>query len=83
MQIHGWEKSAISNTFGVNKKPNVFSSQAENAIQSDVVPLLENDTYREELLQKIKQRIKTGFYNSDAVIDDIGYGFAQALDKTL
>ena len=38
---------------------------------------------RLELLKRIKNRIKTGFYNSDAVIDDIGHGFAQALDQAL
>jgi hypothetical protein len=38
---------------------------------------------RLELLRSIKQRIKTGFYNSDAVVDDIGHSFAQALDQTI
>lgn len=38
---------------------------------------------RSELLRLIKSRIKAGFYSSDAVIDDIGHGFAQALDQSL
>jgi hypothetical protein len=38
---------------------------------------------RLELLRRIKKRVKSGFYNSDAVIDDIGHGFAQALDQAL
>jgi hypothetical protein len=38
---------------------------------------------RTELLSKIQQRIRAGFYNSDAVIEDLGFGFAQALDHTL
>ena len=38
---------------------------------------------RLELLKRIKTRINNGFYNTDAVIDDIGHGFAQALDQAL
>ena len=38
---------------------------------------------RLELLRRIKKQIKSGFYNTDAVIDDIGHGFAQALDQAL
>lgn len=38
---------------------------------------------RSELLHQIKKRIESGYYNNESVIDDIGYGFAQALDSTL
>ena len=43
----------------------------------------EKSENRLELLRRIKKQIKSGFYNSDAVIDDIGHGFAQALDQAL
>lgn len=38
---------------------------------------------RLDLLTQIKKKIKSGYYNRDSVIDDIGYGFAQVLDTTL
>jgi hypothetical protein len=38
---------------------------------------------RSELLATIKRRIKSGFYNSESVIDDLGHCFAQAVDASL
>lgn len=40
------------------------------------------DTDRNLLLKKIKGQIKTGFYNSESVIEDLSHGFAKALDQS-
>jgi hypothetical protein len=41
-----------------------------------------HDPTRLELLASIKKRIKSGFYNSEMVLEDLSDGFAQALDPT-
>lgn len=48
------------------------------ALQAEELPISRTD-----LLNSIRSKIKQGFYNSDAVIDDIGHGFAQALNSTM
>ena len=48
-----------------------------------VQPHPPSDPARCELLKTIRKRIKSGFYSSEGVIDDLGHGFAQALDHTL
>jgi anti-sigma28 factor (negative regulator of flagellin synthesis) len=42
-----------------------------------------NTTDRTELLQKIKDKIQSGFYNSDAVLEDLSHGFAKVLDENV
>lgn len=36
---------------------------------------------RAALLQEIKNKINTGFYNSEKVADDLSYGFANVLNR--
>jgi hypothetical protein len=43
-------------------------------------PLIED---RSALLSSIKNKINRGFYNSDAVLEDLSHGFASALDQTV
>lgn len=38
---------------------------------------------RTRLLKSIKKKIKTGYYNSNEVIDEISDAFAKVFDKTL
>lgn len=38
---------------------------------------------RGALLSSIRNKIKKGFYNSEAVLDDLSHGFASALDQTV
>lgn len=38
---------------------------------------------RRALLLSVKSKIKSGFYNSEAVLDDLSHGFASALDQTV
>jgi hypothetical protein len=41
------------------------------------------DTDRSALLDAVKKRIKSGYYNSKDVIDDLGESFAKVFDKNL
>jgi hypothetical protein len=36
---------------------------------------------REALMQSVKKKIKSGYYNSESVLDDISHGFASALNS--
>jgi hypothetical protein len=38
---------------------------------------------RKALISTIRNRIKTGYYNSEEVVDDLGNSFAKVLDKLL
>ncbi len=38
---------------------------------------------REKLLQAIKNKIKSGFYSSTAVAEDLSHGFAKILDESV
>jgi len=38
---------------------------------------------RANLLSTIRNRIKSGFYNSDSVLEDLGHGFAKVLDQSI
>lgn len=87
MHIQGWEnkiavrqQTFLSGPSGKRKSKNgLFEEQAEKkavSADSDISPRL-------ELLKKVQKRIQGGFYNSDAVVEDLSFGFAQALDQTL
>lgn len=49
--------------------------------EKDTVELSSSGIERAELLLKIRQKIQSGFYNSEAVLDDISHGLAKALDQ--
>ncbi len=49
--------------------------------ENDTVELSSSGIERAELLRKIRQNIQSGFYNSDAVLEDISHGLAKALDQ--
>jgi hypothetical protein len=36
---------------------------------------------RAELMLSVKQKIKSGYYNSESVLDDLSHGFASALNS--
>lgn len=87
MHIQGWglknaaHQSAMlsRNTTRGGKRDSPLS----DIIKEDSVSSESDTGDRAELLNKIQQKIRSGFYNSDAVIEDLGFGFAQALDRTL
>lgn len=43
----------------------------------------DNADERANLLLKIRNRIKSGFYNSESVLEDLGHGFAKVLDQSI
>jgi hypothetical protein len=83
MHIQGWGlAAAAASCTGFPVQPG-FEKKSKAAPVSDDSPTLQQNSARTELLSKIKKRINSGFYNSEAVIEDLGHGFAQALDQTL
>lgn len=86
MKIQGWNSLLIPQV----TETGIFSSikrslpiHREASIDEDPLPSLSPSDVRSELLAKIKLKIKSGYYNNESVIDDIGYGFAQAIDNSL
>lgn len=82
MHVQGWREAGAVVTGtkysaqGGRKKSTPLFDRADASS-------LQQESSRIELLLKIKGRIKTGFYNNEAVIEDLGHGFAQVLDQTL
>ena len=66
---------------------NKNSRQNRSTIQPDNDNLGKNnhlDTKgRTKLLKSIKKKVKSGYYNSNEVIDEISHTFAKVFDKTL
>ena len=82
MSTQGWMIQAASFSYsGITGPP--MNGLRHRSLLDSTDEDREKGESRLELLNRIKSRIKTGFYNSDAVIDDIGHGFAQALDQAL
>jgi hypothetical protein len=71
----------------VAKKGAPFAAALDQAI-ADQVQLSEStlkmqSDEREALLAKVRGRMKSGYYNSDVVNEDLSDVLAKALDKTL
>jgi hypothetical protein len=64
-------KTQTSNKDTAQLQPDSF--ERARAIESD----------RDALLQKIKGKIKSGFYTSDVVMEDLSHGFAKILDENV
>jgi hypothetical protein len=68
-------------------KKNVSSNTALENIKSkpqqkcDV--LQDSVTDRDLLVQQIREKVKKGFYNSDAVAEDLSHGFAKVFDESI
>ncbi|MBN1307248.1 MAG: hypothetical protein JXA18_04990 [Chitinispirillaceae bacterium] len=85
MRIQGWELHAASAKGNVCRLESGYrskKSETQSPFDADS-PRYQPDPSRKKLLDSIKRRIEAGFYNSETVIDDLGHGFAQALDQTL
>lgn len=85
MSNQGWMVEAAAFSYsGFSGSPDVGANRRVSLPNDDNNETTSEDSEsRLELLNRIKKRIKSGFYNSDAVIDDIGHGFAQAVDQAL
>ncbi len=55
----------------------------DQADASDSYQISSAATIRLELLEKVRNKIKSGFYNSESVLDDLSQSFAKALDQTV
>jgi hypothetical protein len=67
----------------VKTKKDVFSDNPREVSKDTVTLSSASDSDREALLQKIKNKIKSGYYNSDAVLDDLSHSFAKVLDESM
>ncbi len=60
------------------------SMASEKALsQSDSFVQSSSSDDRELLLQIIKNKVKSGFYSSNAVAEDLSHGFAKILDESV
>jgi hypothetical protein len=48
---------------------------------SDKVELSNNAAERTDFIQQVKQKIKTGYYSTDTVMEDLSHGFAKILNQ--
>jgi hypothetical protein len=48
---------------------------------SDKLELSVTTTERIDLIQQVKQKIKTGYYSTDTVMEDLSHGFANILNQ--
>jgi hypothetical protein len=48
---------------------------------SDKLELSTNASERTDFIQQVKQKIKTGYYSTDTVMEDISHGFAKILNQ--
>jgi hypothetical protein len=56
------------------------TASAPSASRSETPP---QDEERLKLLATVRLKLQKGFYNSDAVLDDLSNGFAKAFDALL
>lgn len=68
------KENVSSNTVLENRKSK--PQQKHDVPQDSVID-------RDSLMQQIKEKIKKGFYNSDAVAEDLSHGFAKAFDESV
>lgn len=86
MYVQGLGQSAqLNSKLNVSMKAKGQTSNQDKAQpQSDCFESARTtDSDREALLQNIKGKIKSGFYTSDAVMEDLCHGFAKILDENV
>lgn len=84
MRVQGWNTAAFLDTHSTESEcsENQLENSCMQGSKKKSAQRKDSDV-RTELIAKIKQKISSGFYSSESVIDDIGYGFAQAIDNSL
>jgi len=87
MRLQGWNITALTE-FSAKQfhSENACPIGTDTSIKEGSISahqLRDESEPRVELLNKIRKKISSGFYNSESVIEDIGYGFAQALDNSI
>jgi len=81
---HSFQLSAKQNPLIKSKSTSIESAKGVKHSDSlEKNSLLSSDPEREKTLQSIKSKIKSGFYSSNAVIEDLSHGFAKILDESM
>jgi hypothetical protein len=64
-------------------KARASKSGAEKPVFSitDKLELSTNAEERTDFIQQVKQKIKTGYYSTDTVMEDLSHGFANILNQ--
>lgn len=88
MRNHGWGSMFLLDSVSDRSATCTHSATPVKPAQNSAPPCAIRESLKQiddrgELLDQIKKRIKSGYYNKESVIEDIGYGFAQALDASL
>lgn len=88
MAIQGLENKSLNKIRNKEiSKAKLNESASEKHISAiDSINVSKNQSSeknRSALLLSIRSKIKQGFYNSDSVLEDLSYGFAEALDQTV
>ncbi|NLG18696.1 MAG: hypothetical protein GX556_15300 [Fibrobacter sp.] len=65
------------------KKAFQADTRKENFPVTDTVEISSTGSTRTALLEQIRQKIKTGFYNSESVLEDLSHGFANSMGQGL
>ncbi|NLP01518.1 MAG: flagellar biosynthesis anti-sigma factor FlgM [Fibrobacter sp.] len=68
--------------FSPKKNPKVNPGK-EKFPQVDTVEIRNTGVIRADLLEEIKKKINSGFYNSDSVLEDLSHGFAKTMGQSL
>jgi hypothetical protein len=80
MLVHGLGQTSCH-------KPRCFIEKKKNIDEAvDSVKKSESTDCTDEranLLSTIRNKVKSGFYNSDSVLEDLGHCFAKVLDQNI
>jgi hypothetical protein len=80
MSIQGSDNSSYSATESV-APPEVGPAIAPRLTGHDRTDEATPLPTRAELMRSVKRKIKSGYYNSDSVLEDLSHGFASALES--
>jgi hypothetical protein len=66
-----------------SSKAKVLKSGGSKAVFSiaDKVELTSTSTDRNEFIQQVKNKVKTGYYATESVMEDLSHGFAKILNQ--
>ncbi|HON10410.1 MAG TPA: hypothetical protein PLE24_06040 [Chitinispirillaceae bacterium] len=71
-------KTRLSPKKSIKENPN-----KEKFSLVDTVEIRNTGIIRTDLLEEIKKKIKSGFYNSESVLEDLSHGFAKTMDQSI
>ena len=65
------------------KKASHTQTRKEIFSVNDTVEISNMESTKTVLLEQIREKIKTGFYNSESVLEDLSHGFAKSMGQGL